>query len=210
MTAFSTAAIREKNKVKSDGVFLLLVEVYYSQEEEPIRICWNAENYDWNGYTWIGAPFDLGDRTETKEAELPDVTFTVRDIDRILSPHLDQQAGAVDSTVVVYVINTNLLSETAPLFEEEYSIIKVAVDSNNTISFSLGAEDLSQYRSPADRFIKSHCRYGPRHGGFKGGHCGYTGSETLCNRTFSRCLELGNSARFGGFLGVGKQGYWGT
>ena len=34
---------------------------------------------------------------------------------------------------------------------------------------------------------------------FKGTECGYSGSATQCNRTYARCVVLGNSDSFGGF-----------
>jgi len=34
---------------------------------------------------------------------------------------------------------------------------------------------------------------------FKGTECGYAGAETLCDRTITRCLALGNEDNFGGF-----------
>jgi hypothetical protein len=33
---------------------------------------------------------------------------------------------------------------------------------------------------------------------FKGAECGYAGSETWCDRSYSRCQALGNTANFGG------------
>jgi hypothetical protein len=34
---------------------------------------------------------------------------------------------------------------------------------------------------------------------FKGFECGYAGAETQCNKSWSRCSELSNTARYGGF-----------
>jgi len=34
---------------------------------------------------------------------------------------------------------------------------------------------------------------------FKGDRCGYTGTETQCDKTLTRCEELGNEDKFGGF-----------
>lgn len=46
--------------------------------------------------------------------------------------------------------------------------------------------------------------YGPicTYRAFKGPQCGYSGSETECNRTPARCAALGNSTRFGGFTAM--------
>ncbi len=37
---------------------------------------------------------------------------------------------------------------------------------------------------------------------YKGAQCGYTGSETTCDRTWATCLARGNNARFGGFVDI--------
>lgn len=34
---------------------------------------------------------------------------------------------------------------------------------------------------------------------FKGTYCGYSGASTWCDRTYTRCLALGNEDNFGGF-----------
>ena len=37
---------------------------------------------------------------------------------------------------------------------------------------------------------------------FKDCRCGYTGDETTCDRTYTRCKELGNNKRFQGFISL--------
>jgi len=39
---------------------------------------------------------------------------------------------------------------------------------------------------------------------FKSAQCGYSGSETACNKTFARCQELAQTHRFNGFPSVTK------
>lgn len=199
----STAAIREKNKVASDGVFLLLLEVTYDAAEDPVRLCWNNEDIIWNNCTWKACPFELGELSETKEAEIPSVDLTVLDIERRLIPYLEDYAGGVGASVCIRIVNSNLLDEIA-MREELFDIMEVSVTGGHRVSFKLGAENISEHRSPRGRFLKNHCRYKV----FKGSHCGYAGEETECNRTYTRCNELGNGPRFGGFPGVGQQGVW--
>jgi len=49
---------------------------------------------------------------------------------------------------------------------------------------------------------------------FKGTECGYSGSGTWCDRTYTRCAALGNTDNFGGFRWlpsiVDKELWWGT
>jgi phage-related protein len=200
----STNAIREKNKTASDGVFLLLLEIYNDAISQPIRIVWNNENIVWNGHTYFCYPFELGDLNESNKNELPNVSLTVVDIERLLLNELDAFGGGVGSKVFVKIINTNLIAETEPLLSYEFDILSVSVTSDYKITFTLGTENLENYRSPSDRFIKLHCRYRT----FKGLECGYSGTETSCNRTYTRCKALGNQQRFGGFLGIQNSGIY--
>ena len=200
--SISTDAIREKNQLVSDP-WLLLLEVIYPGEES-FRFVWNTEGITWDGQTWRAASFKLGDTEESKEGDIPTVDLTVIDIERHLTPLIDQYDGAVGSTVIVRVLHADHLDNADPELEEEFEIIDTSIDHMGAIKFSLGAENLTNHRSPPDRFLKGHCRYQE----FGGSLCGYSGNETECSRTFERCRELGNQKRFGGFPGVGVLGYW--
>jgi len=204
--SISTDAIQEKNKLSSNDPWLLLLEIDYPGET-PIRVVWNTEDITWDGETWHAFPvFKLGDMEETKEAEIPAVNLTFFDPGREVIPIVDEHGGGLGSEVWVYVVHSAYLSNTTPEFEQEFEIIEAKIGYDFSINLKLGAENLINRRSPQDRYLKGHCRYKE----FKGSLCGYSGSETDCNRTFERCRELGNQARFGGFPGIGKIGYWRT
>lgn len=40
---------------------------------------------------------------------------------------------------------------------------------------------------------------------FKGTECGYSGGESTCDRSYARCVVLGNTNNFGGFRWIPKQ-----
>lgn len=200
--SISTEALHEKNKTASNDPWLLLLEILYPSEN-PIRLVWNTEDITWDGETWLAAAFSLGDIEETKEGEIPEVSLDIVDIERRLTPILDQYSGGIGASVIIRVVHSAHLDVTTPEYEDEMEIIDVTIDHQNKIKFKLGAENLSNFRCPPDRFLKGHCRYKE----FKGSKCGYDGPETECDRTFERCRELGNQARFGGFPSVGRLGY---
>lgn len=197
--SISTSSLQEKNKLTSSGAFILLLEVVL--DETSVYLCNNTENVIWNSIEWLAAPFTLGDITETKESELPTIDLNIVDLERRLTPDLDSYSGGVGVGVWLRIVNTALLSEAA-LREDYFDITETSINHMNNITFKLGVENLMNYRSPKNRFLKSHCRYKV----FKGAQCGYTGLETGCNRTFTRCNELLNTARFGGFPGTGAGG----
>lgn len=201
--SISTEAIAEKNKLASNDPWLLLLEIIYPGEDS-IRVCWNTEDITWDGETWLAASFKLDDIEQDKEGSTPSVGLSIVDLERRIIPILDQYDGGVGATVYIYIVHSDHLDKTDPEFEEIMEIIDVSIDHLGMIRFKLGAENLTNRRSPPDRFLKGHCRYKE----FKGSLCGYDGDETDCSRTYVRCKELGNQKRFGGFPGVGQIGYF--
>lgn len=199
----STDAISEKNKLASSSPWLLLLEIIYPGEPS-IRVVWNTSDITWDGETWLACPFKLDDLEESKESNVPSVNLSIVDIERRITPYLDQYSGGVGATVYIRVVHADYLDSTNPELEERMEIIDVAIDHMNAIKFTLGAENLSNYRSPRDRFLKGHCRYQE----FKGSLCGYSGSDTECSRTYEDCCSKGNQARFGGFPGLVGRGYY--
>lgn len=196
----SNHAITEKNKLNSTGAWLLLVKIEY-EGEAPGYLCLNNEEVVWNGNTWLPAVFSIEDITETKDPEIPAVPLTVVDVNRIVLPIIEQYGGGVGATVTLYEVHSDALDNTTPEVEYQMEVIDVSVDHQSKITFRLGAENLMKLRCPTDRYLKNHCRFE-----FKGSRCGYTGPETECNRTLTRCKELNNETRYGGYPGVGSVG----
>lgn len=54
--------------------------------------------------------------------------------------------------------------------------------------------EMAQWHQRTARMQSSSCSWRR----FKGTECGYFGSETRCNRSYNRCVELSNTANFGG------------
>ncbi|MHA1736997.1 MAG: DUF1833 family protein, partial [Candidatus Heimdallarchaeota archaeon] len=153
----STQAIIEKNKLTSTGVWLLLLEFLYPGEDS-IRICYNTENIVWNSETWLACPFQLGDVEEGREGKSTQVTLSVIDLTRTLTPILDGHGGGVGAKVWVRIVHSDHLNLVDPELEEKFEIVDVSIDHLNKIDFTLGAENLMNYRSPSDRYLKNHCR----------------------------------------------------
>jgi len=200
----STEAIYAKNRLISNGAWLILLEIAYPDEDQPIRVCWNNEDIEWDGKTWLGCQFSIGELNESKDGEIPSVDLNVVDIQRKLIPTVDEYDGGTGAIITMIHIHTDNLDSGIPELEETFEIISTSMDHKGTVTFTLGAENFTNYRSPSDRYLKNHCRYKV----FGGARCGYDGPETECDRTFERCKELGNQRRFGGHPGIGRLGYY--
>jgi len=197
----------ENNKLSSDDIsYLLLEATYQSDPVETVRICLNDTSVTWAGYTWSPAIFSLSGLSETKDAEIPSVTLTFTDINRVMTPFIDETNGGVGAKIVIYVISSKYLlaypASAVPELEERMEIIGCSIDGNNRITFKLGAENLLNRRCPKNRYLKNHCRFK-----FKSTLCGYSGSDSTCDLTLAACRAKTNQARFGGFPGVGMSGF---
>lgn len=199
----STDGIIEKNKMNSSGVWLLLVKIAY-KSEDPVRLCLNNVNVTWDSQVWYPAIFSLSGITETKDGDVQSAPLTIVDFNGVIIPLLEQYKGAVGADVDIYVVHSDHLSNTSPEVWVDAEVLAPSLDGNHTVTFRLGTVDLSSKRCPSERYLKNSCRFA-----FKGadGRCGYSGSETVCDRTFARCSALGNQMRYGGFPGVGRVGY---
>jgi len=104
--------------------------------------------------------------------------------------------GLIGDTVVYRLIHSEHLDQD-PAITQYFEVQKVECD-ELWAHFTLGAENFFLSRFPLHAYSKNICRYEV----FKGTACGYSGAETTCNRTFARCIELGNQERFGGQPGL--------
>ena len=184
----STAAIIEKNKVSTDGVYLLLLTIQY-KSEEAIHLVLNNEKITFKGVDYYPYYFSLSEVKQTS-AELPSCTLTVSNITGTISRILETYDGASGGKVTVAVINTNISDE---ILQEEHFVIAGATAKKDYVSIKLGCGASLDRRYPNVRIMKDWCPFK-----FKGVRCGYKGSLTTCNKTLTDCRERGNNTRFGG------------
>jgi len=200
-----SSVTQENNKLSSDNISYVLLEITYGSED-PVRICLNNASVTWNSLTWYPAIFSISGLNETKDAEIPSMTLTFVDITRTLTRLIDENAGIVGATVVMRIVNSKEMS-TTPELEENMEILGCSIDGGNKITFQLGAENLINRRCPKNRYLKNHCRFV-----FRSTLCGFAGLDVYPNKTCNLTLEdcrtnKNNQTRFGGFPGVGISGF---
>jgi len=198
--SLALAQILEKNKLASDGAYLVLLQVTLP-DATVLRFARNTEDVSWNGETWTAFPFTLEEINDAKE-ETPKVEIKVSNVTRAVQYYLEQAEGGVGSEAHLYCVNSNLMEDTTPIWDGVYTVTACKAD-NQWVSWTLGASSLFRKRFPKNRVNKLFCRFR-----FKGDRCGYAGAETACNKTLARCRELNNSVRFGGFPGISSNGVY--
>ena len=202
MLSLSSVAILEKNKLHSDGAWIILLEIQVAGLPDIIRICRNSENVEWGGHEWIAFPFELGDVSEDTKGTLPSVELKVSNVTKTLQYYLEQASGGVQSKVVLRVVHSKHLDLAYPELEEVFSVTKTKATAQ-WVTFTLGMNYPSGARRPLRRYLKNFCPFK-----FKGLECGATTDYNTCNKTLKACRDRGNDKRFGGEPGIPSGGMY--
>lgn len=197
MLALSEASIIEKNKLATDGVWLLAIEAQIP--DNTLYLVNNTENVTLGGKEYTAFPFSLEDITEDGK-ELPNVKLTVSNVTGTIQHYVEANNGLGGMKVVLRVYHTRI-PDVAEV-EEHFVVTGVTCDVE-WVTFTLGTDFSFTRRFPPVRMMKDYCPFK-----FKGVECGYKGSAQKCNKTLKRCRELGNNTRFGGEATIPQGGLY--
>ncbi|WP_269140311.1 DUF1833 family protein [Pectinatus haikarae] len=203
MLALSSIAKKEKNKMSTDSVMLILLELQVPiSGVDPIRVCYNTEDITWNGQLWQAFPLEIEECKEDSTGSYPSFAIKVDNTSRALTYYIEESNGANGGTVILRVVNSKNLNSNTPEIEEKYEVTKCDVD-QNFVTLTVGPSYSPDSRRPIGRYLKNGCRFQ-----YKDARCGCTSSATSCNHTLSGCRANGNSTRFGGFPGIDQEGVY--
>lgn len=200
MITLSAIAKQEKNKLSTDSVFLILLDI--DLVTDIVRICYNTDDIYWNGNLYQAFPFDIGDVNEDTDDSDPEVQLSVSNVSQALQYAVENAKGGNGLSVILRVVNTLNLNSNKAEIEESFVIEQTEIDENYII-FKLGAEDNARTRRPLNRCMKNNCPFK-----YKGLRCGYNGTLPTCTHTLVACREHDNSKRFGGFPGIDQKGVY--
>lgn len=197
-TGLSVSLLIEKNRIASPNAWLVTLDITMPDNTE-YHIVNNNESITFNSQVYTPFPFQIEPTKETTKGEIPTVTLKVSNVTRVFQASIESNNGGVGAIVIVRFINSAYLSEDYAELEMEFTVLRT--ESNiDWISFTLGAPSPLIKRFPLYRYLASHCNWT-----FKEVECGYTGTETYCDRTLdgvNGCRQKSNSNRFGGFPGM--------
>jgi len=202
MLTIPAALISHKNSLTNTSPFLLLCEIQLTGVI-TLRLVKNEANVTWNSQTWSAFPFSIDDFGEPSRGEVPHVNLRVSNISRAIQSYIEQYDGGIDSTVILRVVHADHLSGAEAdtvMCRLDFTVTSCVANSKEVV-FGLGASNPWMRRVPKNRVRKNFCRWK-----FKSTECGYSGGESACDKSLTRCRALTNSPRFGGFPGVGLTG----
>jgi phage-related protein len=196
----------EKNKLTIDSVFIALLEITIPSVTDVIRIANNNDDVVWNGYIWQKFPFELGEVSESSNAETSQFQIKVSNVNNLIGQYVRQydvyikENGYSPINITLYLVNSRDLDNTTPVFSHNLILSTPSINMQE-VSFTVSARDLFRAKTPIHKMLPNNCRFK-----FKSLLCGYAGAETTCDKTLLRCRELNNSARYGGFPTIGNKG----
>jgi len=196
--------VAEKNKLQGGGAWLALLDINLKNpagEDPPtIYLVNNTEVVTFDGHEYQPAYFELIPPEQDAQGSLMPAQLKTSSIGTLLRSRVEEYNGGVGSVVKVQYVNVAHLDSDYSELELDYEVLSVTVD-ESSLSFSLGTASLYNRRYPQDRYLP-HCGWK-----FLSCECGYvTGGHTFCRGTYDDCVERGQTARFGGFMGLARGG----
>ena len=186
----------EKNKLSTDSVFLILLEI---QLQNTVYICYNNEDVTWQGQLYQAFPFEIGETSEDSDGSDPNVSLKISNVAQGFQWYVEDSGGGIGTQVILRVVNSKNMNGAADL-TEYYTVLSCKVD-EQWVEFTLGTDYSARTRRPLDRYMKNSCPFA-----YKGLRCGYNGNMTSCKHTLTDCRSHNNSARYGGFQGIDQKG----
>ena len=139
------------------------------------------------------------------KGELSSLSLKVCNINQVMQTYVEQYYGMVGSTIVLSIVSKGSGSTYLLAAAVSYDIMGCVSDSS-WVTWTLGAPNPLHKRFPKDRYIANHCNWVSRFNQANNIECGIfiSGSTITCNGTLTRCDELHNGLRYGGYPGMGK------
>lgn len=197
MFDLSLAARIEKNRLESDGAWIILLEIKVSDTVQ-LNICRNTENVVWRGVTWTAFPFEFDAPTQSGGGELPSFNIRVSNVTRAVQGYIEEVDGGVGAQVHMYVVlvksDGTVMDE--PFLDEQFGITSTSFDAAWVTFTASGAERMNR-RVPERAYWKNWCPYI-----YKGPECRANSSLPECDHSLSNCRLRNNARRFGGYPSI--------
>ena len=123
------------------------------------------------------------------------ITMEMDNLDNLLTPAFvggTPQGSPVSIALALLDSNNTIIPDPITLFAG--SLGAWNIDTEGVLSITI-TNQFAQWNQTTLSLHSASCRYQV----FKGAYCQYAGVETTCDKTYTRCVALGNQINFGGF-----------
>lgn len=155
---------------------------------------------------YTACPFAREDMEESARGGDATLRLRLGNVSGAVQAYLEANSGLVGASLRLMLVHSDHLDLTTPEVDQTFTILSASCDAQWAY-LDLGADSPLGKRVPRTRLLKANCRWK-----FKSLECGYSGATATCNKTIGACRAMdggSNSARFGGYPGVGRGGLYG-
>ena len=176
------------------------IDLYEIEVDNNVILRYAANNTGdiiFNGYTYIAAAVSRTEVQTNSDATIEELSVTVQNVTREFSAYV-ANGGKINGYMCrILTVFRDVLDD--PL---NYAITFEGEMDGGTLDKKSFAFKVRAYQGTYGikvprRTYDPLCQYA-----FKQQDCGYLGTEIICDRSYTRCSQLGNQENYGGFLGV--------
>jgi lambda family phage minor tail protein L len=185
----------QKNKSTNSPIYLYTLYEYDGSNN--LYLAEWSEDITFDSQVYTSFPITHDDIGENSQNQTDEISITVGNVSRLIQSYLEDYEGLIGIKVKITIVWLDKLDNPDSKVEWTYYVDSVRANESD-VSFTLRPKvNALSITLPARTYSRNYCQWK-----FKSDECGYSGSETTCNRTKQRCKALGNYSRFGGFPSI--------
>lgn len=185
----------EKNKPENKPIFLYAI-YDYDNNDSNLYFVEHDTNITFDSQEYIKFPITYERIGENTRGEIDAVRITLSNVSRLIQGYLENY-DLRGKKVQILTVWADHLNDADAYIEDIFYIDNYIADQNNVVFTITSKFDVLGVEIPVRKYSRNYCAWK-----FKSSECGYSGTETECNKTLQRCRELNNNGRFGGFPSV--------
>ena len=186
----------EKNKKENKPVYLYTIHDYDGNSNNLNLTGYRGDDIMYKDITYTSFPISYEYISENTKGEITGVVVKLSNVSRLIQAYLENYDFR-KKKVTIRQAFVNQLNEPDAYIQDVYYIDSYTADSLN-VEFKLTSKfDILDVELPFRKFSRNYCSWK-----FKSSECGYSGGETVCNKTLTRCRQLGNQRRIGSFPAI--------
>lgn len=156
MEILDSDLILEKNKLAGNQPWLLLLDVELT-DSNTIYLVRNTEDIVFDGRTYQAFPFEVDERNQVTQGEIPTLGIRISNVNRLIQSYLDDYDGLVDNDITLRIVSR--VGETwVEAIDFAYKILSCVSDAM-WVNFTLGAPNPLNRRFPLHKYISNHCNW---------------------------------------------------
>jgi len=194
--------ITQKNREQNAPIVLYEINV---TGDTWLYLAEYDEDVVFDGQTYTSFPLTSESISENAGGVIDSVVIRAANVNREMQVYIENNDAFRGQKVVVKLVWADYLDDPNAYVEDEFFVDKVVAD-ENVVEFTLTSKfDVLDIELPLRKYNRHFCSWV-----FKSSECGYSGLETVCNHTLTRCKELGNVRRYGSFPSIPEKVYYGS